>query len=143
MQDKVFLDTNILLYAFSSVEIYKHDIAVKLVLSDAVISTQVINEVTVNLIKKFNFSEDKVSDFIQSSYNRYEFAPLNLETFLKASSLRKEYLLSYYDSVIVAAALMADCRILYSEDMQHELLVEKSLKIVNPFKKLHINDTNI
>ena len=135
MQDRVFLDTNILLYAFSSKEIQKHEIAKKIVLADAVISVQVINEVSVNLIKKFKFSEDEVASFIKSSYARYQFATLDKETFLKASSLRKKYFLSYFDSIIVATALMADCNILYSEDMQHNLIVNNCLKIVNPFRK--------
>ena len=130
MKDKIFLDTNILLYAFSSKEIQKHEIAKKIVLSDAVISVQVINEVSVNLIKKFKFSEDEVTSFIKSSYARYEFAPIDMKTFLK-----KKYLLSYFDSMIVAVALAASCNILYSEDMQHNLVVDNCLKIVNPFKK--------
>ncbi len=57
MRDRVFLDTNILLYAFSAQDKKKHEIAKTLVLSEAVISVQVINEVTVNLLKKFNFTD--------------------------------------------------------------------------------------
>lgn len=133
MQDKVFLDTNILLYAFSTQDEKKHIIARSLVLSDAVISVQVINEVTVNLLKKFSFNEDQVQRFLQSSYGRYQIAELTYEVFLKASTLRKNYLLSYYDSVIVATALLSGCNILYSEDMHHELTLEKQLKVINPF----------
>lgn len=133
MQDKVFLDTNILLYAFSTKNEEKHSIAKNLVLSNAVISVQVINEVTVNLLKKFNFNEEQVQQFLQSSYNRYEISELNYETFSKASNVRKNHLLSYYDSVIVAAALLSNCTTLYSEDMHHELIIEKQLKIINPF----------
>lgn len=133
MRDRVFLDTNILLYAFSVQDEKKHEIAKALVLSEAVISVQVINEVTVNLLKKFNFTEDQVQSFIESSYDRYEIAGLTNEVFSKASNLRKSYLLSYYDSVIVAASLAEDCNILYSEDMQHGMLVDNRLKIINPF----------
>jgi predicted nucleic acid-binding protein len=133
MQDKIFLDTNILLYAFSTKDEKKHTLAKHLVLSDAVISAQVINEVTVNLLKKFNFSEDQVQQFLESSYARYEIAELTHDIFSKASDIRKNYLLSYYDSVIVSTALLSGCAILYSEDMHHELIVEKQLKIINPF----------
>lgn len=134
MRDKIFLDTNILLYAFSSKEMHKHNISKELVLSDAVISTQVINEVSVNLLKKFKMSEDDIEKFIQSSYKRYEFAPIDKETFLTASLVRKKYLLSYFDSIIVASALVANCNILYSEDMQHKLIIDSRLKIINPFQ---------
>ncbi|MGB3590011.1 MAG: hypothetical protein WBA23_25925 [Tunicatimonas sp.] len=41
----------------------------------------------------------------------------------------------FFDSIIVAEALEADCTALYSEDMQHNLLVEKQLRILDPFKK--------
>lgn len=133
MQDKVFLDTNILLYAFSTKDKNKHEIAKDLVLSDAVISVQVINEVTVNLLKKFTFDEDQVQRFLESSYIRYEITELTYDIFLKASDIRKNYLLSYYDSIIVSAALISNCTILYSEDMHHNLVVEKRLRIINPF----------
>lgn len=133
MLDKVFLDTNILLYAFSTQDEKKHQIARNLVLSDAVISVQVINEVSVNLLKKFNFDEDQVQRFLESSYTRYEVTELTYELFVKASELRKHHLFSYYDSVIVAAALRSGCSVLYSEDMHHELLVEQHLRLINPF----------
>ncbi|MGZ8548060.1 MAG: PIN domain-containing protein, partial [Sulfuricurvum sp.] len=111
----------------------KHVLAKSLVLLEAVISAQVINEVTVNLLKKFNFGEDQVQRFLESSYDRYEIAELTYEIFSNASNLRENYLFSYYDSVIVSAALLSGCTILYSEDMHHELTVEKQLKIINPF----------
>ena len=134
MQDRVFLDTNILLYAFSTKDLQKQNIAKNILLSDAVISTQVINEVTVNLIKKFDFSEDNIQKFLSSSYSRYQVVDLNYELFSTASSLRKKYMFSYYDSVIVSAALISDCSTLYSEDMHHDLLIENRLRVVNPFK---------
>ena len=40
---------------------------------------------------------------------------------------------SYWDSMITAAALKSGCNILYSEDLQHEQLMENQLKIINPF----------
>jgi predicted nucleic acid-binding protein len=106
-------------------------------LSNAAISVQVINEVTVNLLKKFNFNEEQVQQFLQSSYNRYEISELNYETFSKASNVRKNHLLSYYDSVIIAAALLSNCTTLYSEDMHHELIIEKQLKslILSSFER--------
>ena len=134
MLDRVFLDTNILLYEFSTKDLQKQNIAKNILLSDAVISSQVINEVTVNLIKKFDFSEDNIQKFLSSSYSRYQVVDLDYELFSAASSLRKKYMFSYYDSVIVSAALISDCTILYSEDMHHDLLVENRLKIMNPFK---------
>ena len=73
MQDRFFLDTNILLYAFSTKDVIKHNTAKELVLSNAVISVQVINEVSVNLIKKLKLNEENVRQFIDSSYH-YSFS---------------------------------------------------------------------
>jgi predicted nucleic acid-binding protein len=56
------------------------------------------------------------------------------EDLLSAASLRLEYSFSYWDSLVVAVALRANCTILYSEDMQHNLKVRGDLVIFNPFK---------
>ncbi len=52
---------------------------------------------------------------------------------LSHSDLRSRYPFSFWDGLIVASALSADAEVLYSEDMQNGLLIENSLKIVNPF----------
>jgi predicted nucleic acid-binding protein len=51
---------------------------------------------------------------------------------LQAQQLRENYCFSFWDSLIVAAALKANCETLYSEDMQDGLLVNKTLRIINP-----------
>ncbi len=53
---------------------------------------------------------------------------------IKASQLRDKYSLSFWDSIIVSTALSSDCEILYFEDVQNGLEVERRLRIVNPFK---------
>jgi predicted nucleic acid-binding protein len=53
---------------------------------------------------------------------------------LKACELRENYKFSYYDSLIISSAVLEDCYILFSEDMQDELIIENKLKIANPFK---------
>ena len=135
MHDKVFIDTNIILYAISTQDVDKRSIAMPIILSDATISAQVINEVSVNLLKKLKFNENMVQKFVDSSYHRYNVVELTRNVFIRASELRENYNFSYYDSIIVSAAIIANCNILYSEDMQHELIVENRLQIINPFKK--------
>jgi predicted nucleic acid-binding protein len=58
---------------------------------------------------------------------------INKRTTEIALDIMNRYKYSYYDSLILSAALGSDCSILYSEDMQHEQVIEKSLKIINPF----------
>jgi len=45
------------------------------------------------------------------------------------------YKFQFYDCLIIATALENNCTILYSEDMQHNQLIEDKLTILNPFKK--------
>jgi predicted nucleic acid-binding protein len=133
MKDKTFIDSNILLYAFDDRDTKKQSIAKKISLSsDNTISTQVINEASSNLIKKFAFDGLKISQFIDSCYRRYEVANIDYSVFKNSVDIRENYNISYYDSLIVSSALLSGCDILYSEDMQHNLIID-NLKIINPF----------
>lgn len=134
MNAKAFLDSNVFLYAFTDKEPQKHATAQLLVLGGQhTISVQVINEVSNNLLKKLGLSNADVQDFVDDCYGRYIVENLSQDTFSKAAFLRERYRLSYYDSIMVASALVSQCQVLYSEDMQHDLLVENQLTILNPF----------
>ncbi len=134
-----FVDTNIWLYAFLENEsngenARKSAIARKLIReNDAIVSTQVINEVCVNLLRQANFTEEQISNLIEAFYKRYPVKELSKAVLLLASQLRQRYSLSFWDSTIVAAALSSGAGVLYSEDMQHGLMVEGYLEIRNPF----------
>ena len=133
MKDKIFIDSNIFLYTFDSRDEKKQKISKEITLSpNSIISIQVINEVSNNLIKKFKFDNSMVKRFIKSCYNRYEVINFAKETFLLACDIRDSYNISYYDSLIVSTALNAKCTILYSEDMQHGLKID-DLVILNPY----------
>ena len=134
MNDKCFIDTNIFLYAFSTKDLHKQIIAKEIVLQPYYISTQVINESSSNFIKKLRFDEDMVTSFIESAYDRYQIINFSESLFLTGSDIRLKYKYSYYDSLIIAAALESKCTILYSEDMQHHQIIENKLQIINPFK---------
>jgi predicted nucleic acid-binding protein len=58
---------------------------------------------------------------------------ITLETIRYAWELRKGYMFSYWDSLIVASALQAGCTTLYTEDLNPGMIVDKKLHIVNPF----------
>lgn len=133
MKDRIFIDSNIFLYAFSTKDMIKQQIAKDIVISESVISTQVLNEVSVNMVRKLNFGEDQISNFIESSYNRYKIVEITKDVFLTASDIRRKYQFSYYDSMIISAALQKGCEVLYSEDMQHNQIIENRITIINPF----------
>lgn len=134
-----FVDTNVWLYAFiESDDAAKSARASGLIQQGNIrLSTQVVNEVCVNLLKKAKFSEDALRQLIDAFYTKYDVFDLQRSTFLTASDLRDGFSLSYWDSVIVASALETGAGILYSEDMQDGLLVNNQLRIVNPFSESH------
>jgi predicted nucleic acid-binding protein len=130
-----FLDSNIWLYAFlKKADKEKAKIANSLIEhQEIVISTQVINEVCVNLIKKSSFNEEKVQQLIEDFYQGCKVIQFDKTILFQASLLRQEYCLSFWDSLIVACACKAEVNILYAEDMQNGLIVRQSLTIINPF----------
>ena len=134
MRDSTFLDSNIFLYAFSTKDLAKQKIAASLVVKPITISTQVINEVSSNLIKKLKCTNNDIAEFVEDCYLRYNVVDFTKNIFIKASTLRENYHFSYYDSLIVSSALLSHCSTLYSEDMQHGLVIEEQLTIINPFK---------
>ena len=124
---KSFLDSNVWLYALTEQDETHKEKAADLIEKHKeriCFSTQVINEVCLNLKRKSAFNEQDVSLLIESFYLNYEIIELNREILIKASELRGRYPISFWDGLIVASALFADADILYSEDMQNGLLIE-------------------
>jgi predicted nucleic acid-binding protein len=137
--ESCFVDTNIWLYAFIEGDDPQKTARAKALLAAShaiIVSTQVINEVCINLLKKAQFSEQQVQQLIESFYAKYRVVELRTALLLKASALREQYAFSFWDSLIVASALHAEAAVLYSEDMQDGLVVEKRVRIINPFKHL-------
>ena len=134
---KVFLDTNIWFYAFVPTQSKpKYQQAIQLLEDtslDICLSVQVLNELSVNLLKKTNFSEDDLQRLISSFYNHYQVFHLQEQVYLKASEIRKQHNFSYWDSLVIASALLGNCTKVYSEDMQDGFILENTLTIYNPF----------
>jgi predicted nucleic acid-binding protein len=143
MNDKpCFIDSNIWLYRLmidpnsnQANEVRKRNLAISLIDdADAFVSTQVINEVCSVLYRKAAFNNEQIKRVIQSFYNRATEVKINKEILENACNLRSQHSFSFWDGLIVSSALSTSATILYSEDMQDGLVVEKKLTIVNPFK---------
>ena len=130
-----FVDTNVWLYAFIQTQDQGKTAVARAIIqsSEIVVSSQVINEVCVNLIKKARFDEATIRNLVESFYSKYRVAGMSRTLLIEASELRGRYRFSYWDSLIVACALTEGATILYSEDMQSGLIVENRLQIINPF----------
>ena len=97
------------------------------------VSAQVINESVNVCLKKLKFDKVQAYAFADIVMNKVNVLPVDEAVIRKGAELAMEHQLSHWDALIVAAALLADCNALYSEDMQHERLFENRLKVINPF----------
>jgi predicted nucleic acid-binding protein len=139
MPARVFVDTNIWLYALLELEDApadrRHQQAIDFLaeLTRPVINSQVIRETCANLIKKAKMPEASIQGVLKAWYRDSDVVTSNAAQYLLASELRTNNAFSYWDSMIVAAALDAGCTTLCSEDMQHGQILRGQLTIVNPF----------
>jgi predicted nucleic acid-binding protein len=127
MIDKIFVDSNVWLYIFLEDDTKKWQAAEKYISENEhcpmVISYQVINEVASKLLKK-KVDEAKVDGYIELLFKVCTIHNFSKNVILQASSLRKRYSFSFWDSMIVASALSFGCSILASEDMQDGLKID-------------------
>ena len=131
--DKNFIDSNILLYLLSA-DAKKADTAEAILRVGGLISVQVLNEINNVARQKLGMSWTEINQFLATVRALCTIESLTVETHDRGREVAERYGLSVHDSMIVSAALLAGCTTLYSEDMKHELLVDKQLRVVNPFK---------
>lgn len=132
MSDKVFLDTNILLYLLSADPI-KAGKAEDVIASGGIISVQVLNEFASVASKKLQMPFEEIQEILTQIRTICAVEPITIDTHDCGIQLAMQYRLSIYDAMIVAAALLANCTTLYSEDMQHGQVIDNQLIIRNPF----------
>lgn len=134
MTAPVFVDTNIWFYALSAGDETRRLAANHLLdtLVRPVVNSRVIRELCLNLLKKSSYDEPAIQELVISTHDDCHVSPENVAVFLRASELRRQHSFSYWDSLIVGAALEAGGEILYSEDMQHGRCIEGQLNIINP-----------
>lgn len=133
MSDKSFLDTNILIYCYSSSEKNKQAKAQAVAnLPDVFISTQVLKEFTNVLQKKFKLDWSEIRTALDEAENNFTVHTNTVTSIKNACKIADRYGFSFYDSLIITAALEIDCTVLYSEDMQDGQVIEKTLTIKNP-----------
>lgn len=130
-----FFDSNILLY-FASGEAAKAARAEEILREGGWISVQVLNETARILAAKWRFSWDETRLVLRRCEELLEVVPVTMAVHRVGLDVAQRYRLSLFDSMIVAAALLRECEVLYSEDMHHGLVVERQLTIINPFRDL-------
>ena len=141
MSGRAFLDTNIFVYAHDSGSPGKRAIARQLIadltLNGAgVISYQVVHEfLNVALMKNRNkMAPEDARQYLNTVLLPLLAVPSSVAVIEQAIWLYQRHQLSWYDSLIVSAAMQAHCSVLYSEDLQHGQTFG-SVTITDPFRQ--------
>ena len=139
MSDKYFIDTNVFIYSFDIKSAAKREIAQNIISSalekgTGIISYQVVQEFLNAATRKFAVPL-KLED--AKKYLDFVLEPLcevssSIELYHQALEIATEWRFSFYDAVIVASALQAECAELYSEDLQDGQKI-RGVTIRNPF----------
>ena len=138
MSERIFIDTNILVYLFDADSAEKQNrsreiIADEDIRSRIVISTQVLQEFYVAVTRKLAIplnlddAEKAVTDL-----SALPVVQVDVSTILRAIKISRHLKFSFWDSLIVESAISAGAKILYSEDLQHGQTIDE-LQIINPY----------
>lgn len=128
-----FLDTNVLVYAFTP-DSDKAGAAEALLMAEPLVSVQGLNEMVNVLRRKRAFAWPEVDEVLDAVVRLCKVCPQTLVTHELARELAQRYRLGWWDSLQLACALEADAQTFWSEDLQHGLLVEQQLRVCNPFR---------
>ena len=139
MSADAFIDTNVFIYQLEALDERKSAIAEQIIRDGiangtACISFQVIQE-TLNVVLRkaaVPLDPEAARSYLESVLAPLFRVPATMDLYHRALDVHGRYRYSFYDSLIVAAALLAGCKRLYSEDLQHGQQIE-GLTIQNPF----------
>ena len=138
MSDKYFVDTNVLMYAHDTAAGEKHARARTLVEQlwesrAGVVSTQVLQELAVNLRRKAKKPLDaKATRDIVSDYLAWHVVVNDGDSILEALDLEARYQVSFWDALVIQAAQASGAELLYSEDLS-DGQAYGHVRVVNPF----------
>ncbi|MEO8936982.1 MAG: PIN domain-containing protein [Burkholderiaceae bacterium] len=127
-----FLDTNVLLYLLDQ-DTSKADLAEALLATKPIISIQVLSEFTSVARRKLALAWNEIEEITETIREVCSVESLTLDTYGGALRLSERYGMPWYDAMIMSSALLAGCATLYSEDFQHGQLIDRKLKVINPF----------
>ena len=139
MSDRYFIDTNVLMYAHDTAAGEKHERAKALVRElwddrSGVVSTQVLQELAVNLRRKAKKPLDaKATREVVSDYLTWRVVVNAGDSILEALDLEARYRVSFWDALVIQAAQAAGAQILYSEDLSDGQRYG-GVRVENPFK---------
>ena len=134
---KVFFDSNILVYFVDSADPQKQQIAENLIKNavindNGVISTQSLQEFFAATTRKLLCTKEKAKEYVENFSDSFTVEQVSVPLILKAINISIKNQFSFWDSLILSAAIQSGCIICYSEDLSNGQIIE-GVKIVNPF----------
>jgi predicted nucleic acid-binding protein len=137
MTEKVFFDTNLFIYAYTTNEPEKSDTIRSFFRkcsekTRVFISTQVLTEFYA-VMAKHRHPHEKIVEYLNELISVSTVSAVTVKTIESAIFLKGKYAYSWWDSLILSSALENGCGRVCSEDMQHGQIIEGSLFIENPF----------
>ncbi len=136
MTANFLIDTNLWVYLYATATPEKHGPIQEFVanhFSEIVISTQILGELYHVLTRKKLKSEPEAKVVILEMVATFPVLEIDTLKVLQALDITTRYGYSYWDSLVIATALVGHCQAVYTEDMQHGQLIEDQLQIINPY----------
>jgi predicted nucleic acid-binding protein len=127
-----FFDTSVLLYLLSDDTVKANRIE-SLLAARGVISVQVLNEFAVVALRKLRMPLNEVREILDTIRAVCAVEPVTVDAHDRGLAVFERYKFSFYDSILVASALISGAKILYSEDLQHGQVIDNQLRVTNPF----------
>ena len=135
MPDKVFLDTNILIYLYSESEANKRQVAYRILDNHyCVTNLQALNEASNTWFRKYSWESSKIHSHLDNIELVCDIIlPISRATINMALSIKDRYGYSYYDCIMLSSALESNCSIIFTEDMNNGQIISDRLTVINPF----------
>jgi predicted nucleic acid-binding protein len=135
MQDRVFLDTNMIIYLYSEDETSKRDVVAEFLnMNNCFVSTQILSEATNVWCKKYSKSKAQIINYLNEvEAVCHAVIIVHRKTIKQALAIKERYKFSYYDCLMISSALEGSCGVLLTEDLQNGQIIDDRLRILNPF----------
>jgi predicted nucleic acid-binding protein len=133
---KILLDTNLWVYLYTTTPQAKYHHIRQIVeknFNNIVVSTQILGELYHVLTRKNLQTEVEAKEIIIETIAMFPILGSNTSIVLKGIDIHERYRYSYWDSLLLATAIFNGVHSFYSEDMQHNQLIENKTRIINPF----------
>ena len=127
-----FIDTDVLLYLLSG-DTRKSSLAEATVAKGGTVSVQVLNEFAAVASRRFQMSICEIADVLSGIRANCSVVPVDQDAHDLGMTFVERYKLRVFDAILLASAMLADCRTFLSEDLQHGQEYLDQLTVINPF----------